>query len=343
MSNDYATEIRKAKKRFYEVQSDLLSSKHHNFGNNLKTFVEFCDANPIMKKITEPLKNNSHIDINKWWEDFQKTGSSFVGSKRYYLPTDPKEAASLLYKFVLGVERGDFNFLNFALNVYGNHQIDQTVFEFNSDISKKLLRELNNELDEMENMAKPAPLTLKRISIASIELDGDKVSVFVVHGRNLVIRDAMFQFLRSIGLKPIEWSQAVNATGKASPYIGEILDKAFSMARAIVVLMTPDDEGKLREKFSSMEEPDFEKELTPQSRLNVIFEAGIAIGRDQDRTVIVEFGRLRPFSDIGGRHVIRMDDSGPKRQELAQRLQTAGCKVDLTGTDWHTCGKFKID
>ena len=198
-------------------------------------------------------------------------------------------------------------------------------------------------LDKKDDMTTTTPIVLNSLPKASSDSAGDKLSVFVVHGRNMQIRDGMFQFLRSIGLKPIEWSQAVIATNKASPYIGEILDAAFNMAQAIVVVMTPDDEGRLLEKFLSPDDPSYEKEFTPQSRLNVIFEAGIAMGRNQDRTVIVEFGRLKPFSDIGGRHVIRMDGSGPKRQELAQRLQTAGCKVDLTGTDWHNCGNLRIE
>jgi predicted nucleotide-binding protein len=172
---------------------------------------------------------------------------------------------------------------------------------------------------------------------------GDRKSVFVVYGRNLKPRDALFQFLRSIGLKPLEWSQAVLATGKTAPYIGEVLDQAFSMAQAIVVLMTPDDEGRLISKYQSAEDHPYEKELTPQPRLNVVFEAGLAMGRKQDRTVLIELGKLRPFSDIGGRHILKMDNSVAKRQDLAQRLKNAGCDIDLSGTDWHRCGEFIIN
>jgi len=168
----------------------------------------------------------------------------------------------------------------------------------------------------------------------------DRRKVFVVHGRNLRARDALFMFLRSIDLHPMEWPEIVAATGKGSPYIGEILDKAFSQAQAVIVLMTPDDEGRLRKHFRKAEDPKYESELTPQARLNVLFEAGMAIGRFPKRTILVQLGDLHPFSDIGGRHVIRLDDTPEKRRELALRLETAHCAVNLTGTDWLTAGTF---
>jgi len=177
--------------------------------------------------------------------------------------------------------------------------------------------------------------------VATSVQDPRKVSV--VYGRNLKARDALFAFLRSIELDPIEWSQAVAATGKGTPYVGEILDKMFSMAQAVVVLMTPDDEAQLRAHLRRKDEPSYETELTPQARANVLFEAGMAIGRYPERTVLVQLGPLRPFSDIGGRHVVKFDGSTQKRQELAQRLLTAGCPANLGGTDWHTKGSFEID
>ena len=68
----------------------------------------------------------------------------------------------------------------------------------------------------------------------------------------------------------------------------------------------------------------------------------MAMSRSEERTVLVEIGVLRPFSDVAGRHAIRFDGSTPRRQELAQRLELAGCPVNLSGTDWHTAGDFEI-
>ncbi len=164
--------------------------------------------------------------------------------------------------------------------------------------------------------------------------------VFVVYGRNSEARDALFTFLRSIGLHPLEWSEAVTATGKPTPYVGEILDAAFSRAGAVVVLLTPDDEARLKEPFRTQHDPPYERDLSGQARPNVLFEAGMAMGRSHERTVLVELGALRPFSDIAGRHTIRIDDTSQRRQELVQRLESAGCSVNLGGTDWHTAGVF---
>ena len=123
------------------------------------------------------------------------------------------------------------------------------------------------------------------------------------------------------------------------PISGHVLDAAFNAAQAIVVLLTPDDVAYLRSEYAS---GDADPETTPlaQARPNVLFEAGMAMGRDPKRTVLVEFGQLRPFSDVVGRHAVRINGSVEKRKELAQRLETAGCAVNLTGEDWLSTGDF---
>ncbi len=64
----------------------------------------------------------------------------------------------------------------------------------------------------------------------------------------------------------------------------------------------------------------------------------MALARDENRTIIVELGQIKSFSDIHGRHVVRLDNSTIKRQDLAHRLRTAGCAVNLESTDWHQEG-----
>jgi len=166
-------------------------------------------------------------------------------------------------------------------------------------------------------------------------------NVMVVHGRNRRVRDSMFDFLRALKVNPIEWSEATRATGKGSPYVGEILDAAFKMAQAVVVLFTPDERVELELELCSGE-AEFEREKGHQARPNVFLEGGMALARDEGRTVLVEVGESRPASDLLGRHTIRMDDSPEKRNELAQRLRTAGCDLDTRDQDWYRAGRFKV-
>lgn len=163
----------------------------------------------------------------------------------------------------------------------------------------------------------------------------DSRKVFVIHGRDEKTRKAMFDFLRALGLSPLEWNHAVSLTQKAAPYVGEVLDAAFNHAQAVIALLTGDDEARLRPELAGVEEP-----LTPQARPNVLFEAGMALGRQPTRTIFVEVGTLRPFSDIAGVHTIRFDNSLKKRQDLAERLRVSRCAVETSGTDWHDAGNF---
>jgi hypothetical protein len=151
----------------------------------------------------------------------------------------------------------------------------------------------------------------------------------------------MFTFLRAIGLWPIEWSEAISLTGKASPFVGQVVDVALETAQAIVVLFTPDDIAHLQaEHAAGPDDPDTRPQ--GQARPNVLFEAGMAMGRNPDRTVLVELGQLRPFSNIAGRYVLKMDNSPQRRAELAQRLRGVGCDVKMAGQDWLTAGEFSI-
>ena len=107
------------------------------------------------------------------------------------------------------------------------------------------------------------------------------------------------------------WEEAIHFTGEGTPFIGKILDDAFANSQAAIVLLTGDDLAVLQKTFWSDRDADYEKELTPQARPNVLFEAGMAFGRYPDRTIIVSLGSIRHFSDIAGRNIIHYPTMPP--------------------------------
>jgi predicted nucleotide-binding protein len=165
--------------------------------------------------------------------------------------------------------------------------------------------------------------------------------VFVVHGRNDRVRDAMFHFLRSLGLHPLEWNEVLRKVPEGSPYVGQALERALAAAGAVVVVLSPDDEARLRPDLIRGDDPRHERELTPQARPNVIFEAGMAFGRHPEKTVLVEVGgEMRPFSDVLGRYTVRMDGSEKKRRELMELLNNVGCPLAINDDRWLQAGDF---
>ena len=244
----------------------------------------------------------------------------------------------------------DFKSLSFTPGVYYSNMpagADSRAFHtglMRADaVLASMLDQVSTYWAENGNSLNPTGIGLTTDPVPSTTTPmADQRTVFVVHGRNNAARRAMFEFLRAIGLNPLEWSTIVAATGKTSPYIGEVLEKGFSMAKAVVVLWTPDDEARLKEEHRKPDDLPHEAQLVGQARPNVLFEAGMAMGLHPNRTVLVEVGNLRPFTDVLGRHIVKLDNSVASRQELANRLKTAGCAVNLDGTDWHTVGSFEL-
>jgi predicted nucleotide-binding protein len=164
--------------------------------------------------------------------------------------------------------------------------------------------------------------------------------VFLVHGRDSGARIALIALLKAFDLKVIDWREASAYAGGGTPYTGDIVAAGMDLADAVVVLLTPDDLGFVRPVFREETDGPHELEPTGQARLNVVFEAGMAMAKDRDRVVLVEVGQVRRMSDIDGLHIIRMHDAVERRKDLAQRLRSAGLAVDTDGEEWRTAGCF---
>jgi predicted nucleotide-binding protein len=220
-----------------------------------------------------------------------------------------------------------------------------TINKYASPEQLAQLRQAGSPVAPPNDVAAPAttaPRTARKATGKAGKKTGRKPpnQVFVVHGRDRVAKDAMSAFLRAVGVKPIEWNSALGMSKEAAPYIGEILDAAFANARAVVVLLTPDDLVELRADLVSPSDKPHERTLTGQARPNVLFEAGMAFATHPSQTILVQVGNVKEFSDVAGRHVVHMSGEFSKRQELAIKLANAGCDVDTSGSDWVSAGDF---
>ena len=135
----------------------------------------------------------------------------------------------------------------------------------------------------------------------------NRKAVMVIYGHDHEANDALFSWLRAIGLQPREWSQLVQTTGDASPYIGQVLEQTFRNVQAVVAFFTPDEFVLGRDAT-----PTDKHSWRLQARPNVFIEAGMALVTHPRRTVLVVHGPQELPSDLAGRNYIRLSHKSPK-------------------------------
>lgn len=154
-------------------------------------------------------------------------------------------------------------------------------------------------------------------------------AVMVIYGQDSEANQALFHWLRAVGLQPLEWERLISASGAASPYAGQVLEKGFEQAQAVIAFLTPD------ERVEAARAPEGDVAWRLQARPNILIETGMALVTHADRTILVVLGTQELPSDLAGRHYIKLARTEPRSlYDLAERLRVAGCDIDLTGSDW---------
>jgi predicted nucleotide-binding protein len=225
-----------------------------------------------------------------------------------------------------------------ALMLAGDNRISFQKYATKEDLAD--LRGHGNRVhQEIPIAASPARSGVRRTKGRVVARLKDN-TVFVVHGRDEALRKSMFAFLRALGLKPMEWGDALAEAKGANPQIENIIDTAMSRVQAVVVLFSPDEEARLKEALCGRGEKSTEGKLAGQPRPNVLFEAGLALGRHPEKTLLVQVGKVRGFTDIAGRHLAKLTNETARRNDVANRLEKIGCIISKRGDDWMTEGDF---
>lgn len=149
--------------------------------------------------------------------------------------------------------------------------------------------------------------------------------VFIVHGRDDGLKEAVARLIDRLGFKPVILHERPDRGQTIiEKFEREVTDAAFA-----IVLLTPDDEGGLRTKDGSRPDPH-----RPRARQNVVWEHGYfvaLIGRDHVAALVVCHDELERPSDLHGLMYIpvaSIDDQN-WRMHLAREMKAAGLQIDL--------------
>ena len=146
--------------------------------------------------------------------------------------------------------------------------------------------------------------------------------VFVVHGHDHGMKEAIARFLSKAGLNPIILHEQADE-GKT---IIEKFEKHADVSFAVAIF-SRDDLGVAIKDISKTEP--IEKVLRPRARQNVVLEFGYfmgALGRKNVRAIVEE--DVETPSDYSGVLFIPFDASDRWRLTLVRELKAAGLEVD---------------
>lgn len=145
------------------------------------------------------------------------------------------------------------------------------------------------------------------------EVQADNKRVFIVHGHDTEVKEAVAYVITKLGLEPVILSEESNS-GKT------IIEKleCYGKVGYAIILLTPCDKGKaVTEKMYKL-----------RARQNVIAEMGFFIGLlGRDRVSVIRRGNIEMPSDFIGLGYISYDNTSWKF-DLARELKSVGYDVD---------------
>ena len=218
---------------------------------------------------------------------------------------------TLLKRFFTSEELAhEYSYWGIAV-VGGPSSLAEDVRDFRKDVADKI-RRLESIIERLPLYA-PESTTVTRGAMPA----STSRAIFVVHGRNDELKETVARFLAQLDLKPISLHEQPSA-GRT------VIEKfeAHSDARFAVVLLTPDDLGRLA--------TDATGELQPRARQNVIFEWGFFVAKLGRRNVCALYAEgVELPSDLNGVVYVELDRKGAWKMLLARELKAGGIDVDL--------------
>lgn len=298
-----------------------IANTAESIGTAVHGIIDLVENNPVLKQTAE------HIYVLEEGPTLQEWMERYEG-QRLIPPIERNKKARLGYEILTdlyGRMGEDDLAFNRGIRKMGLRLSRSTRTERNNDTyAKRFVAVLVDPFvayldEELESLIADEEVKDELVSEPNA---ANSRNVFIVHGRDKKTLTNVVTYLKQRGLNPFSFEEAKELVETSLPTIIEVVDKGMAEAQAVLVLLTPDDEARLKSGG---------EESKGQARPNVIFEAGIAFGRYRKRTVLVEYEEPSMFSDLHGFYAVRLKESDggiEGLEDLRKQLKVAGCELE---------------
>jgi hypothetical protein len=144
-------QVERSFRKFNDIVQDLFSAQFQTWGDSFNHLVEHCEQDPVMRVITEPLRSNSEVDAEEWYQEILDSQTGGAGSGTYKLPYDDDKRTALLYQFFLFMydEEKGFSLPHLNIVLFGKSKYQDMISVFNQEIVQKFTREVSYRLEEI--------------------------------------------------------------------------------------------------------------------------------------------------------------------------------------------------
>jgi predicted nucleotide-binding protein len=242
------------------------------------------------------------------------TQDEFEVAKRQYYTWDEYNTALLGRIFSNAELAEEYSYWGIAAALKANSSLADHIGQFVDHVATRIQR--------LESIIERLPLYTPNREIATLTETASPTTqsrnVFVVHGRNNELKEAVARYLVQLELIPVILHEQASA--------GQTIIEKFEANSAscfTVVLLTPDDVGCLAPAKSI-------DNLSRRARQNVIFEWGFFVAKLGRRNVCALAAEdVEIPSDLLGIAYVPLDQKGAWKMLLARELKAGGIEVDL--------------
>ncbi len=278
---------------------DLQASELQSFERPLKNLARLLN-DASLEEVNHDLVEG--LDLKTFLEESEQTGGSFVGSQTLAWPEDQRAYLGLAWQLLQDLGSNPDKALDFGHTFfYSGRKIIAGLHSMVRQLIIPFVRDYKSYV-----VAYNRPRSRFVVERSN--------RIFIVHGHDGEARESVARFIERLGLVPVVLHEQANRGRTIIEKVEANSDVGFA-----IVLLTPDDEGKMKDAAA----------LEPRARQNVLLELGYFLGRlGRERVCALKKGLVEIPSDFAGVVWEPMTDSPGWKQSIGKELEAAGYAID---------------